>query len=365
MFICDRINKEILEKNGLCAILVSDPYNFRYLSGSDAEGVLLIAKDEALLFTDSRYTIAAKAAAEPNGFRVVEYTVENPLKKLLKEEISDIGLHNAATGISLGYEDQFLTVSKYNKYREALPEAEFVPLGNALDELRMVKTSDEIALLEKAERIGDMAFETILPMIKPGVTELSLAAQIEYAMKQNGAEGLSFETIVASGPNSACPHHRPTDRPFEAGDFITMDFGCVYHGYCSDMTRTVVLGKASDEQKKVYETVLRAHKAGLEALKPGLTGKQIDAAARDIIKEAGYGEYFGHGLGHSVGLYIHEDPRLSPSEDRVIGEGYIETVEPGIYIEGFGGVRIEDMCVVTKDGCRSLAGSPKELLELG
>ena len=356
MQITDRIKNEILTPNDLDAIIVSDPYNFRYLSGSDAEGALLITKEKAHLYTDSRYTIAAKASAGASGFLIHEFTSKNPMKKMVADDAA--GLHN------IGYEDLFLTVNEFGKFKEALPNAELIPLDTTLNDLRMVKTPEETALLEQAERIGDLAFESIIPLIKPGITELSLAAEIEYAMKRNGAEGFSFETIVASGLNSACPHHRPTERPLEKGDFVTMDFGCIYRGYCSDMTRTVVLGKANDKQKEVYETVRRAQEAGLSALKPGLTGKQIDEVSRNIIKEAGYGEYFGHGLGHSVGLYIHEDPRLSPSEERVIKEGYIETVEPGIYIEGFGGVRIEDMCVVTKDGARSLTHSPKELMEL-
>ena len=176
--------------------------------------------------------------------------------------------------------------------------------------------------------------------------------------------GFSFDTIVASGLNSAKPHHVPCEKLIEKGDFVTMDFGCIYKGYCSDMTRTVVVGKASEKQKEIYNVVLKAQKAGLAALSPGKSGCEIDKVSRDIIKEAGYGEYFGHGLGHGVGLYIHEEPRLSPNEKRIIKEGMIETVEPGIYIEGFGGVRIEDMALVTSEGARSLSLSPKELIEL-
>ena len=200
--------------------------------------------------------------------------------------------------------------------------------------------------------------------MKPGMTELEAAAELEYLMKQEGAEDLSFNTIVASGLNSSMPHAIPGTKQFEKGDFITFDFGCKYKGYCSDMTRTVVLGKASDKQKEIYNVVLKAQLAGLDALKAGKSGASVDKVARDIIADAGYGEYFGHGLGHSVGLFIHENPRLSPSDDTILKENMIETVEPGIYVPGLGGVRIEDMVVVTKEGHINLAHSPKELIEL-
>ena len=183
-------------------------------------------------------------------------------------------------------------------------------------------------------------------------------------MKEEGAEGFSFDTIAASGLNSAMPHAVPTDKKLEQGDFLTMDFGCLYHGYCSDMTRTVVIGKASEKQRKVYDTVLLAQKTAMDQMRPGMTGRQIDALARDVIREAGYGEYFGHSLGHSVGLEIHERPVFSKNEKTVIQPGMVITVEPGIYIENFGGVRIEDVVVITENGCESLAHSPKELIEI-
>ncbi|MCR4842337.1 MAG: Xaa-Pro peptidase family protein [Eubacterium sp.] len=354
----DRIAREVLAPKDLDAIVVTDQYNFHYLSGFDGEGELLISAGRAVLITDSRYTIAAREFSAPAGFEVIEYNSGHPRKEILNGLLSEDGLHK------IGFEDLSLTVAELEKYRKMLPDIEIALLGEALDALRMVKSPDEIALMEEAEHIGDRALEAVLPLIKPGITELELACEIEYAMKREGAMGFSFETIVASGLNSARPHHRPTDKPIEKGDFVTMDFGCIYKGYCSDMTRTVVVGKASERQKEVYHTVLNAQLAGVEALRPGLKGKDVDAVSRDIIKAAGYGEYFGHGLGHSAGLFIHESPRLSPSEERVLVPGNIETVEPGIYIDGFGGVRIEDMCVVTEDGCRSLALSPKDLIEL-
>ena len=211
---------------------------------------------------------------------------------------------------------------------------------------------------------GDEAFSYILNELKPGVTELQIAAKLEYFMRSHGAEGTSFDTIVASGYHSAMPHAVPTEKPLENGDFVTMDFGCRYQGYCSDMTRTVVIGKADPRQKEIYQIVLEAQQAALEGLRPGMTGTEGDRLARDVIEKAGYGEYFGHGLGHSVGLEIHEKPALSTRDETVLLPGMIETVEPGIYIPGFGGVRIEDMVVLTETGIRNLTTSPKELIEL-
>ncbi len=350
--------EEILEEKELDAILVTDEYNFHYLSGFAGEGLLIIDREDKYLVTDSRYTIAAREFAGPKGFTVCEYGAGKPLMRWIRSLTLDKG-HSR-----IGFEDQHMVVSELSQYQKLFPSLEWKPLGKALELLRQVKKEEELEKLRIAESIGDKAFAAILPKIKVGMTELELAAELEYAMKKNGAEGFSFDTIVASGLNSAKPHHRPCSKKLEEGDFITMDFGCLYQGYCSDMTRTVVLGKASEEQKKVYQTVLDAQLTGLKTVKAGLLGSWVDEAARKVIAEAGYGAYFGHSLGHSVGLYIHESPNLSPSEKTVLKAGMIETVEPGIYIEGFGGVRIEDMVIVTENGCENLAHSPKELIEI-
>lgn len=255
--------------------------------------------------------------------------------------------------------------SEFSRFANGLQEVQqWLPLENQINAIRRIKTPEELECLAKAEAVGDAAFADILKILKPGMTELDTAAELEYSMKKHGAQGFSFDTIIASGLNSSMPHAVPGTRRLENGDFVTMDFGCVIDGYCSDMTRTVVLGKAGEKQKEIYNTVLRAQTEALAVLKAGMKGSEVDAAARNIIRDAGYGEYFGHGLGHSVGLYIHEEPRLSPTDDTVLEENMIETVEPGIYVPGFGGVRIEDMVVVTADGCRNLAHSPKELIEL-
>lgn len=264
----------------------------------------------------------------------------------------------------MGYEDESLLCSQFDTMKENLSVTNWVPLKGKVDALRRIKSEEELTYLARAEEIGDIAFEKILKIIKPGMTELEVAAELEYLMKKEGAETTSFSTIIASGLNSSMPHAIPGNKKLEVGDFVTMDFGCKVEGYCSDMTRTIVLGKASEKQKEIYNVVLKAQLASLEAIKAGVTGQSVDKVARDIITEAGYGDCFGHGLGHSVGLFIHEGPRLSVADETVLQAGMTETVEPGIYVPGFGGVRIEDMVVVTEDGYRNLAHSPKELIEI-
>jgi len=349
--------ERLLQQKNLDAILISDAFNMRYFSGfTGGTGYLLITGKSKYLFTDSRYTIAAMAQAP--DYAVVEVDANRDYAKEINLVISDEALQ------TMGFEAKRVSYSEYASLKERLRIKELMPLGGELAKLRRIKTKEEIARLRQAEHIGDLAFEGIIKEIRPGMTELEIAARLEYLLKVNGAEKLSFETIIASGVNSSKPHAEPGRRVVENGDFITMDFGCVYEGYCSDMTRTVVLGKANEKQKEIYHTVLKAQLAVLDMLKPGLPGKAYDKVARDVIAEAGYGKYFGHGLGHSVGLEIHEDPRFSVTEEDIIEAGMIMTVEPGIYIPEFGGVRIEDMVVLTEDGYENFAHSTKELLEL-
>ena len=233
-----------------------------------------------------------------------------------------------------------------------------------LDELRMIKDSDEIGMIEAAVNIADRAFARLLPQLRIGMAEIEAAALLEFYMRQLGAEGTSFSTIVASGRRSSLPHGQPTEKKLAAGDFVTFDFGALYNGYCSDITRTVVLGKANSRQRQIYNTVLTAQSASIAVLRQGTLCSAADKAARAVIEEAGYGEYFGHGAGHSLGLAIHEEPRLSENCDTVLRSGMVVTVEPGIYIPDWGGVRIEDVAVITDDGARILTATGKEMLEL-
>lgn len=347
----------LLEEKELDAVLVSDGYNMRYLSGfTGATGYLLITKNSKTLFTDSRYTIAATAQAP--DYTVVEVDAGRDYCKFINQVLT---AENIAL---LGFEANQVRYATYQNLKERLAVKELVPLGGELADLRRIKTAEEIAMHRKAEHIGDIAFEEILKELKPGITELEVAAKLEYIMKMNGADKLSFESIVASGINSSKPHAEPGHKKIESGDFVTMDFGCVYNGYCSDMTRTVVVGKANEKQKEIYNTVLKAQLAVLDMLKPGLKGKEYDKVARDVIYGAGYEGYFGHGLGHSVGLEIHENPRFSMMEEDIVEAGMIMTVEPGIYLPDLGGVRIEDMVVLTEDGYENLTHSKKELIEL-
>ena len=345
--------REILDRNGLQALLITDPYNMRYLSGfRGGEGMLFLSREQEVLITDSRYT---EAAAKESEFTLVEEGTAHSRTQILQELLRKEGMVQR-----IGYEDQHLRCSELAAWRNSLSSMlEWKGVGNKVTALRAIKDEEELSYLARAEAIGDEAFTDILNVLRPGITEKQVAAELEYRMKQHGAEGISFETIVASGVHSSMPHAVPTDKPIEAGDFVTMDFGCRFEGYCSDMTRTVVVGKANDRQKEIYDIVLEAQEACLRNLRAGLTGKEADAYARDVIRAAGYAERFGHGTGHSVGLEIHEDPRLSQRDETVLRPGMVVTVEPGIYLPGFGGVRIEDMVVITETGCRNLASSPK------
>lgn len=346
----------MLEEKKAEGILVTDPYSIRYLSGfSGGEGALLLTEGKQILITDSRYT---EAAGRETDFQIEEESRERRRGQILKEQVKEQGIR------SLGIEDGTITLREYRALQEDLAGVTFLPLGTALEELRAVKAPWELERIRRAEAIGDAAFARVLPLLKPGLTELEVAAELEYQMKLLGAEGLSFDTIVASGLNSSMPHAVPGEKKLEAGDFVTMDFGCRYRGYCSDMTRTVVLGKAGQRQKEIYETVRKAQEAALLVIRAGIRGKEADRAAREVIGEAGYGAFFGHSLGHSLGLFIHEQPSLSPVSEKILLPGMVETVEPGIYVPGFGGVRIEDLVLVTETGCENLTSSPKEMIEL-
>ena len=345
--------REAMKQNGFEAVLITKPENRRYVSGfTGTSGIVVVTQTNAWFVTDFRYK--DQAASECEGFEILIHTPEKSVYQVLNElELK-----------SLAFEDENMTVSQYNTYISEMGQTEFVSISQMVEGLRIQKTHDEIDMIRKSAAITDAGFSHIISYIKPGMKEIEVALELEMFMKKQGASALSFDIIVASGLRSSLPHGRASEKIIEDGDFITMDFGCIYKGYCSDMTRTVVVGEASEKQKKVYETVLKAQEAALKAIKPGISGKDADKVARDIITEEGFGEYFGHGLGHGVGLEVHEAPRLAPIGEKILRENMVVTDEPGIYIPDFGGVRIEDLIVVTEDGCERLSTSPKHLIQI-
>lgn len=358
----------IINDKGLDALIISDFYNMRYITGYSGDaGYAYISGKRNVIITDSRYTVRAKE--EASGFDVAEISADRGYKATLSDLIKGDG------AVNIGFEDKSISYADYklfcglNKDEEDKKSGSaggvcLVELGESLNDLRQIKTLEEIEKIANAEHIGDLAFKKIMDFIKPGMTELSVAAMLELYMKDEGAEALSFDTIVASGINSSKPHAVPGRKEIEVGDFVTMDFGCKYEGYCSDMTRTIVMGRASDKQRDVYNTVLEAQQIALDMIKEGVACVDVDKTARDYIDNKGYAGCFGHGLGHSVGLFIHESPAFNTKSKALLKKNMLETVEPGIYIEGFGGVRIEDLVVVTEEGYRNLTGSPKELIIL-
>ena len=343
-----------LPEYGLDAMLItSEPGEF-YAIGFHGEGVTLVTREGNYYFTDSRYIEACEN-------QVTDCAISMPQGRSYKVEVQDLVVKHGVK--KLGFEDGYMPVKEYNAWTAAV-QAEFVPANGLLDELRTYKDAEEIDRMIKAQRISEKAFEEILGFIKPGVTEKEIAARLEYDMIRFGAEKMSFDPIVASGPNGSMPHAIPSDKPVQNGEFITMDFGCKFGGYCSDMTRTVALGEPSEEMKKVYATVLEAQLAGIAAAKAGVVGADVHEAGRKVIADAGYGEYFGHGFGHSLGIEIHEDPRFSPMWDKPIGAGAALSAEPGIYLPGKFGVRIEDVVILAEDGCQVITLAPKELIIL-
>ena len=340
------------------AVLLTSPYNMRYFSGFlGGEGCAVICGGGSFLFTDSRYTEAAEKEAK--RFKVIE--CGGAAKRCAL--ISEIAKKNDIR--TMAFEDDFMSYAEFSIMSDGLEGVSLCGASNKINALRIIKSEDEIKKLRRAEEIGILAFENVLKNIREGITERDIAAELEYFMRKNGADGVSFDTIAISGKNTSLPHGMPSGKRLENGDFITMDFGCVYDGYCSDMTRTVVLGKAGEKQKRIYDTVLKAQLCGLEAIRAGVICADADAVARNVIKDAGFGEFFGHSLGHGVGLQIHEMPNLSPKCNIRLEENMIVTCEPGIYIPDFGGVRIEDMVCVKKDGVENFsAGCTKELIEI-
>ena len=337
--------------------MITSEENRRYFTEfPSTAGVLIVSRGGSVFLTDSRYVEAASKKIKCCPVRETK-NLKAELPALMREfNIRRIGI-----------EAQRVTVSDYAKYKDMLGEVEVSADGavdRAITSLRMIKSADEIALMKSAQEIAERAFTHILDFIKPGVTEREVSLELDYFMLRSGAEALSFETIAVSGVNSSMPHGVPSDKKIENGDFVTMDYGAVCGGYHSDMTRTVAVGNVSAEQKKVYDTVLKAQLAALEAMRPGVRCADADRAARDVIAAAGYGEFFGHGTGHGVGIEIHEEPRVSPTAADILEAGNVVTDEPGIYIPSRFGVRIEDMVLITENGFENLTKAPKELIVL-
>ena len=335
-------------------LLLTSRYSRHYGAEFDiAEGVAIVTKAGCRYFTDSRYIESAQNGIR--GFEVLEMNRANNYIKLLGEAIVDFGV------TKLGFEENYLTVAEYNYYEENL-DVKLVPYTKKINGFRGVKEEWELELMRKAQDITDKAFSEVITRIKAGMTELELQAELIYCLYKNGGQGLSFDPIVVSGPNTSLPHGVAGERVIREGDFITMDFGVLYHGYCSDMTRTVALGYATEEMKKVYNTVLEAQKAGIAASRAGVPGKDIDGAARKIITDAGYGPYFGHGYGHSLGLEVHESPSPNGANELGMPVNAVASAEPGIYLPGKFGVRIEDVVIFKEDGVEDITHSPKNLI---
>ena len=345
--------QSILSEGKVDALLLTSQVSRHYAAGYDvAEGVAVIGREKSFYFTDSRYIEVAQN--ELQGFAVLEINGEHSYSARINAALEELGAR------TLGIEEDYLTHSEYLRYETSL-HAELVPCQKEISAFRQIKDDWEIDEMVKAQEITDLVFAEMCTVLKPGMTEKEAAAELIYRLLKHGADGLSFDPIVVSGPNTSKPHGVPGDRKLEYGDFVTMDFGCTVNGYCSDMTRTVAVGFVSEEMSKVYETVLRAQESAIAMTKAGVTGQAVDGTARKIITDAGYGAYFGHGYGHSVGLEIHEAPNCNPSNDQPLAAGVVCSAEPGIYLPGKFGVRIEDVVVVTEDGCRDLTQSPKNL----
>ena len=351
------IEKLICEYKSFECILIESEVNRKYLTGfSSSAGYLVSGNNGSAFFTDSRYIEAAQK----------EITV-CPVY-LLKDFKEDVLTFISEHGYSkIHIEAEKVTVAHLNYLTKTLKGKKICSdglLDNKIKNLREIKTEEEIKKIKTAQEIAEKAFDDILSFIKVGVSEIEIAARLENIMRINGSNGFSFDTIAISGKNTSKPHGVPTDNKVQYGDFVTMDFGAVFDSYRSDMTRTVAVGSVSDKQKEVYETVLTAQEEALKILKAGVKCKKADKVARDIIKEAGYGEFFGHSLGHGVGIEVHETPNLSPLSKAELRVGNVVTVEPGIYIPDEFGVRIEDFVVITEDGFINLTSSPKNLIVL-
>lgn len=347
--------EQLIKQGGNGAFVFHKSENVAHFSGFTGEGMVVIGKDMRRIITDFRYD--EQAQQQSPGWDVILIDSENSHLDRIAQAVSAIG---APAHIEMDH----ISMDHGNTLQKKLGNIPMVSMNGLPEKLRMVKDEAEIEIIAKAAKITDATFEYVLTIVKPGMSEAELEMAMYIHMRELGSQGPSFSTIVASGPNSSLPHATPGERHFQSGDLVTLDFGAGLDGYCSDFTRTFAIGKVDPELRKIYDIVLEAQLASLDALCAGKTGKQVDSVARDIITKAGYGPQFGHGLGHGVGRMIHEDPRLSIKGDTVLEPNMVVTIEPGIYLPGKGGVRIEDLCLVTEDGCRLFSASTKEWIEI-
>ncbi|MCI0714987.1 MAG: Xaa-Pro peptidase family protein [Chlorobi bacterium] len=344
--------KEILDELSLDAFYITHIPNIRYITGfSGSSAIVIVTKGKNYFITDFRYK--EQSAKQVKGFDIsVNYLALEEIKKIFSSE----GFK------SVGFESTRLTVHQLENLQKNFPGVKFTAVAERIEKLTMVKTPDEIEKLKKAAEITDKTFSKLLEIIKPGMSEKDVSAEISYWHKKFGAEKDSSDPIVASGWRGCLPHGVATDKIIERGEMVTLDFGCVYEGFCSDLTRTIAVGEPSDEMKKIYNIVYDSQLEAIKNAKTGITTKELDSTARDFINKKGYGEKFGHGLGHGLGIEVHEMPSVSQRTDVKLPEGVIVTIEPGIYIENLGGVRIEDDVLIKNGGCVVLNSSSKELI---
>lgn len=347
--------QQLLAQEQLDALLITNATNRRYMTGfTGTAGFALVTPHTAHLITDFRYV--SQAGEQAPQYEIVEH--RESIFKSVAELCAKLKVE------TLAFEAPHTTYQQYEELRERTAQVTLKATSGLVEQLRIVKDENELQIIEQAAAIADRTYAHMLTVLRPGITERDVALEIEFFMRKQGATSSSFDTIVASGARGALPHGVASDKRIESGDLVTMDFGALYNGYCSDITRTVAVGEPSAKQRELYAIVLEAQLRGVAGLKPGITGREADALARDVIKAKGYGEYFGHSTGHGLGMEVHEEPRLAAKSDTVLRAGMVVTVEPGIYLDSFGGVRIEDDVVITETGARRLTKSDKQLTVL-
>ncbi|SDY00511.1 Xaa-Pro peptidase family protein [Thermoactinomyces sp. DSM 45892] len=341
---------------GIEVYLITNPYNRRYITGfTGSSGVAIVTERDAVFITDFRYIDQVKA--ECPHFRL-ELQSSLDIWHTVRENLKKIGLKKVS------FEATHMTFAQFQALSQGDSSIEYIPAAQIIEELRMVKRDEELTIIRHAAMIADRTFEQIIQYIQPGLKESEVQLRLKVLMMEMGATGPSFDIIVASGWRGALPHGVASEKVIEKGDLVTLDFGAAYQGYVSDLTRTVMVGKPNEKQKEIYDIVLEAERKAVDALRPGMTGMEADAVARDLITERGYGAHFGHGTGHGIGLEVHEGPRLSQAGSLVLKPGNVVTVEPGIYLSDFGGVRIEDDVLITESGHEVLTQCTKELIIL-